>query len=88
MENKTRKENIKLLSKKEREVFLSISESARLAGLSEKTIRRAIQSKKIKYRVLNNRYAIRFSSLINFAQSSTKLRNKFFSQGIGRYIKE
>jgi len=75
-------------SQKERDVFLSVSESSKLIGVDPKTIRRAIKSRKIKYKVNNNRYAIKFPSLINFARSSVKIRNKFYTQGIGKYIKE
>ncbi|HNV12664.1 MAG TPA: hypothetical protein PK686_01825 [bacterium] len=87
-DKKTTKINQELSSKKEREIFLSVSESAKLIGVDSKTIRRAIKSKKIKYKINNNRYAIKFPSLINFARSSIKLRNKFYSQGIGKYIKD
>ncbi len=87
-DKKTTKTNQELSSKKEREIFLSVSESAKLIGVDSKTIRRAIKSKKIKYKINNNRYAIKFPSLINFARSSIKLRNKFYSQGIGKYIKD
>jgi hypothetical protein len=74
--------------KKSKEIFLSVSEASKLAGLESKTIRRAIKTRKLKYRVVNNRYAIKLPSLINFCHSSTKLRNKFYSQGMGQYLKE
>ncbi|MFA7365298.1 MAG: hypothetical protein WCZ12_03010 [Patescibacteria group bacterium] len=74
--------------KKIKEIFLSVSEAAKLAGLESKTIRRAIKARKVKYKVNDNRYAIKFSSFINFCHSSTKLRNKFYSQGIGKYLKD
>jgi len=62
------------------------SESAKLAGVDSKTIRRAIKAKNIKYKVLGNRYAIRLQSVIDFAHHNTKLRNKFYTQGLGQYI--
>lgn len=74
-------------AKKDRDVFLSVSESAKLIGVNQKTIRRAIKDKKIRYRINNNRYAIKFSSLLNFARSSTKLKNKLHTYGIGKYLK-
>ncbi len=77
----------KTLHKKDRDIFLSVSESAKLIGVDPKTIRRAIKSRKIKYKVNNNRYAIKFPSLLNFARSSTKLKNKFYIYGIGKYLK-
>jgi hypothetical protein len=90
MNQKKETNNIKhsVTPKKEREAFLSVSESAKLIGVDPKTIRRAIKARKIKYKISNNRYAIKFPSLINFARSSVKIRNKFYTQGIGKYIKE
>lgn len=87
-DKKTNDTKQKINPQKEREVFLSVSESAKLIGVDPKTIRRAIKARKIKYKISNNRYAIKFPSLINFARSSVKIRNKFYTQGIGKYIKE
>ncbi len=67
-------------------IWLSVSEAAKLGGVQDKTIRRAIQSKTLTYKVVNNRYAIELSSLIKFLYSKTKLRNKLNYYGIGQYI--
>ncbi len=67
-------------------IWLSVSEAAKLGGVQDKTIRRAIQSKIITYKVVNNRYAIEFASLIKFLYSRTKLKNKLNYYGIGQYI--
>ena len=75
-----------VLKKADRQIWLSVSESAKLAGVDSKTIRRAIKAKTIKYRVLGNRYAIRLQSLLDFSHRNTKLRNKFYTQGLGQYI--
>lgn len=80
-----KKENIKK-EKKSREIWLSVSESAKIIGVSSKTIRRAIKNKKVKYKIIGNRYSIKTASLINFAKSSPKLKNKFYSHGIGQYL--
>jgi excisionase family DNA binding protein len=72
--------------KADRKIWLSVSESAKLGGVESKTIRRAIKDKRIKYKVSGNRYAIRLSSLIEFSHSNAKLRNKFYSQGLGQYV--
>lgn len=72
--------------KSDKQIWLSVSESAKMAGVDSKTIRRAIKSKKIRYKVSGNRYAIRLSSLIEFSHENAKLRNKFYSQGLGQYI--
>ncbi len=72
--------------KTDKQIWLSVSESAKLAGVDNKTIRRAIKSKKLRYKVSGNRYAIRLSSLIEFSHENAKLRNKFYSQGLGQYV--
>lgn len=72
--------------KSDKQIWLSVSESAKLGGVDGKTIRRAIKSKKLKYKVSGNRYAIRLSSLIEFSHDNAKLRNKFYSQGLGQYV--
>jgi excisionase family DNA binding protein len=77
----------KVVAKKiDKQIWLSVSESAKLAGVDNKTIRRAIKSKKLRYKVSGNRYAIRLSSLIEFSHENAKLRNKFYSQGLGQYV--
>ncbi len=72
--------------KTDKQIWLSVSESAKLAGVDNKTIRRAIKGKKLRYKVSGNRYAIRLSSLIEFSHENAKLRNKFYSQGLGQYV--
>ena len=69
-------------------LWLSVSESAKLGGVTSKTIRRAIQDKKIKYVVTKNRYKIDFLSVVTYLHSNTKLRNKFNQHGIGQYVDE
>lgn len=69
-------------------LWLSVSESAKIGGVTDKTIRRAIQSKKIKYKIIKNRYGINFISVIKFCCSSAKLRNKLNFNGIGQYIEK
>ena len=68
-------------------IWLSISEAAKLGGVNTKTIRRAIQSEKIKYKIYKNRYLIGLKSLIVYLNSNTKLKNKLNFNGIGQYIK-
>ena len=73
-------------SKIDKQIWLSVSEASKFAGVESKTIRRGIKSKKIRFKVSGNRYAIRLSSLIEFSHSNAKLRNKFYSQGLGQYV--
>ena len=69
-------------------LWLSVSESAKIGGVTSKTIRRAIQANKIKFKIIKNRYLINFISVINFFSSNTKLNNKLNQHGIGQYIEK
>lgn len=72
----------------ENTLWLSVSEAAKLGGVTTKTIRRAIQEKKIRYSVNGNRYKIDFLSVVNYLHQNTKLKNKFNQFGIGQYVEE
>jgi len=67
-------------------VWLSVSESAKIGGVTNKTIRRAIQSNNIKYKILKNRYLIDIASLIQYLLKTKKLENKLNKYGIGQYV--
>jgi len=86
MEKEIEKKEQKSEKREDRQIWLSVSEAAKMGGIDNKTIRRAIKDKRIKYKVFGNRYAIRLSSIIEFAHSTKKLRNKFFSHGLGQYV--
>lgn len=77
-----------VIKKTDKQIWLSVSESSKLGGIDAKTIRRAIKRKKIKYKVSGNRYALRLSSIIEFCHDNLKLRNKFYSQGLGQYVEK
>jgi excisionase family DNA binding protein len=67
-------------------IRVSVSEAARLFGVEEKTIRRAIQKKEVTYIVVRGRYKINFESLVHWSQNRTKIRNKVNEEGIGQYV--
>lgn len=67
-------------------IRVSVSEAARLFGVSEKTIRKAIASESVTYIVVRGRYKINFQSLIKWSQKSTRRRNQLASNGIGQYV--
>lgn len=69
-------------------IWLSVSEAAKLCGLNTKTVRRAIQAKKIKYKIVNNRYSIDLASIIIYVYKFKKLKNKFNMLGIGQYVEK
>ncbi len=70
-------------------VWLSVSEAAKLGGIKTKTIRRAIKEKKdINYKIVNNKYKIDLRSLVMFMHTSKRLENKFNEFGLGQYVKQ
>ncbi len=67
-------------------VRLTVSEAAKLFGVSSRTIRRALAEGAISYIVVQGRYKINFESLLKWSQSSTTVRNKRDKSGIGQFV--
>ena len=67
-------------------IRVSVSEAARLFGVTTKTIRRAIKEEQVKYIVVQNRYKINFESLLEWSQKRTTTKNKLSQAGIGQYV--
>ena len=67
-------------------IRVSVSEAARLFGVDQKTIRRAIKDNQLKYVVVQGRYKIHFESLLEWSQGKTKVKNKLSQKGIGQYV--
>ncbi|MEK7665780.1 MAG: helix-turn-helix domain-containing protein [Patescibacteria group bacterium] len=67
-------------------IRLSVSEAARLFGVSSRTIRRAITAGDVTYVVVQGRYKINFESLLRWSQNTTVLRNKRDKVGLGQYV--
>lgn len=68
------------------DIRVSISEAARLFGVSTKTIRQAIKNDEIIYIIVNGRYKLNFRSLITWSQASTRRRNLLSKLGFGQYV--
>ena len=68
-------------------IRVSVSEAARLFGVSEKTIRKAIASQEVVYIVVRGRYKINFASLVKWSQKSTRRKNQLKKTGIGQFVK-
>ena len=49
-------------------IRLAVSESAKLFGVDQKTIRRAIADDELEYIVVRGRYKISFESLLKWSQ--------------------
>ena len=67
-------------------IRVSVSEAARLFGVSTKTIRQAIKNEEIRYIVVNGRYKVSFISLVEWSQKSTRRANLLKDQGMGQYV--
>lgn len=67
-------------------IRVSVSEAARLFGVSPMTIRRAIKERLVTYVVVQNRYKISFESLVKWSQQSVTTRNKLAGKGIGQFV--
>jgi len=69
-------------------IRLSVSEAARMFGVSSITIRRAIKDQEITYVVVQGRYKINFESLLRWSQRTTTVRNKRDESGIGQFVEQ
>lgn len=67
-------------------IRLSVSEAAKIFGISQRTIRRTIQAGEITYVVVQGRYKINFESLLRWSQRTTTVKNKRDKQGIGQFV--
>lgn len=67
-------------------IRLSISESAKLFGVDQKTIRRALKKQEIRYIIVRGRYKLNFDSLLKWSQKKPTIKNKSDKYGIGQYV--
>lgn len=67
-------------------IRLSISEAAKLFGVEQKTIRRAIKNQEIAYIVIRGRYRLDFNNLLKWSQKKTTIKNKLSKNGIGQFV--
>lgn len=70
------------------QIRLSITESAKMFGVSEKTIRRAVKNEELKYIIVAGRYKISFESLVRWSQKKTLINNKTNIYGIGQFVEK
>ena len=88
MSDKETKEQKILQAEVVNTIWVSVSESAKIGGVESKTIRRAIQAKNLKYKIVKDRYQIELTSLIIFLNQRIKLKNKFNTKGLGQYVEK
>ena len=67
-------------------IRVSVSEAARLFGVSDKTIRKALTSNELIYIVVKGRYKINFESLVKWSQRSCRRSNQLANSGLGQYV--
>lgn len=67
-------------------IRLSIAESAKIIGIDQITIRRAIQKQELACIIVHGRYRINFENLLAWALSKTTLSNKFKQKGVGQFV--
>ena len=69
-------------------ILLSLSESARLFGVSQRTLRRAIADEQIPYLMVQGRYKLQFADLVYWSNQSTRMIQKRDTSGIGQYVSQ
>lgn len=67
-------------------IRLSVAEAARLFGVDDRTVRRAIKSGEVAYIVVRGRYKINFTSMVQWSQKNARRRAKLAKEGIGQYV--
>lgn len=68
------------------DIPLSISECAKIFGLSEKTVRRAVKDNEIPYMVVKGRYRILFADMLGWSQMRPRLQHSRDERGVGQYV--
>ena len=69
-------------------IRVSVSEAAKLFGISTRTIRRAITDGEVAYVVVRGRYKLNFESLVKWSQVRPTVRNKLATTGIGQFVEQ
>ncbi|MDD5527841.1 MAG: hypothetical protein PHO56_02575 [Patescibacteria group bacterium] len=67
-------------------IWLTMAETAKLGGVQKRTIKRALRSGFLKYRIIESRYQVDLRSALLFLFSRKKLWNKLNESGIGQYV--
>ena len=70
------------------DLLLSIKDCETLSGISKVSIRKAIKEKEINYTLEDGKYKISFKELLKWCYLSTRRKNVFNAEGIGRYVNE
>jgi len=74
------------MDKEKYPIRVSVSEAARLFGVDQHTIRRAIKRQELRYIVVQARYKLNFESLVEWSQNRVTVKNKMEQKGIGQFV--
>jgi hypothetical protein len=69
-------------------IWLTMAETAKLGGVQKRTIKRALRSGHLKYRIIDSRYQVDLRSALIYFFSKKKLWNKLKESGIGQYVEK
>ena len=69
-------------------IRLSISEAAKLFGVSMVTLRRAIKLGELPYVVVRGRYQLSFDTVLKWSQASQRTQKKLVQAGVGQYVSQ
>lgn len=67
-------------------IWISVTEASKIGGITTKTVRRAIKTKQVVFKILNNRYLIDLASIVIYLHANKKLKNKLNFHGLGQYV--
>jgi len=70
------------------QIHLSPHMASILFGVSERSIRRALKKKQIKFVVINSRYKIDLADLIQWSSQMPNRRKKRDQDGLGQYVEK
>jgi hypothetical protein len=69
-------------------IWLTMAETAKLGGVQKRTVKRALRSSHLKYRIVESRYQVDLRSALLYFRSKKKLWNKLKESGIGQYVEK
>lgn len=67
---------------------VSISQAAKLFGVSDRTIRRAVAKGLVRYVIARNRYQLNFESLLSWSQQLPHVAAKRDRLGLGQWVEQ
>lgn len=89
IKNKRLNKNTGLFSlKAANPIWLTMAETAKLGGVQKRTIKRALRSGHLKFRIVEGRYQVDLRSTLVYFFSRKKLWNKLIESGIGQYVEK